>query len=93
MDLNSGVYVTGLASPPTGSPLAHLVLGYGAPGWGILMAAAGLMTWFTALIAVVRFIPHRIGPIFFRFVNAIFGPILLGFATFCTIVLYRHFLH
>jgi hypothetical protein len=30
------------------------------------MAAAGLMTWFTVLIVVVRFIPHRIGPIFFR---------------------------
>jgi L-lysine exporter family protein LysE/ArgO len=74
-------------------PFAHSVLGYGAPGWGILMAAAGLMTWFTALIVVVRFIPHRIGPIFFRFVNAILGFILLGFATFCAIVLSRHFLH
>jgi threonine/homoserine/homoserine lactone efflux protein len=29
-------------------PLAHSVLGYRAPGWGILMATAGLMTWFTA---------------------------------------------
>lgn len=74
-------------------PFAHSVLGYSAPGWGILMAAAGLMTWFTALIVVVRFIPHRIGPIFFRLINAIFGLILLGFATFCAIVLSRHFLH
>ncbi len=57
------------------------------------MAAAGLMTWFTTLIVVVRFMPHRIGPTFFRLVNAIFGPILLGFATFCAIVLYRHFPH
>lgn len=74
-------------------PLAHSVLGYSAPGWGILMAAAGLMTWFTALIVVIRFIPHRIGPIFFRLINAILGLILLGFATFCAIVLSRHFLH
>jgi hypothetical protein len=57
------------------------------------MAAAGLMTWFTTLIVVVRFIPHRIGPTFFRLVNAILGLILLGFATFCAIVLSRHFLH
>jgi threonine/homoserine/homoserine lactone efflux protein len=74
-------------------PFAHLVLGYGAPEWGILMATAGLMTWFTGLIVVVRFIPRRIGPTFFRLVNAILGLILLGFATFCSIVLSRHFLH
>jgi threonine/homoserine/homoserine lactone efflux protein len=74
-------------------PFAHSVLGYSAPGWGILMASAGLMTWFTALIVAVRFIPHRIGPIFFRLVNAILGLILLGFAAFCGIVLSRHFLH
>jgi threonine/homoserine/homoserine lactone efflux protein len=73
-------------------PFAHSVLGYSAPGWGILMVAAGLMTWFTTLIVVVRFIPHRIGPTFFRLVNAILGLILLGFATFCAIVLSRHFL-
>ena len=74
-------------------PFAHSVLGNSAPGWGILMAAAGLMTWFTTLIVVVRFIPHRIGPTFFRLVNAILGLILLGFATFCAIVLSRHFPH
>src|ERR1017187_5127685 len=73
-------------------PFAHSVLGYSAPVWGILLAAAGLMSWFTALIVVVRFIPHRIGPTFFRLVNAILGLILLGFATFCGIVLSRHFL-
>ena len=72
---------------------AHSVLGYGAPVWGILMAATGLISWFTALIFVVRFIPDRIGPTFFRLVNAILGLILLGFATFCGIVLSRHFLH
>ena len=74
-------------------PFAHSVLGYSAPGWGILMAAAGLMTWFTALIVAVRFIPHRIGPMFFRLVNAILSLILLGLATFCGIVLSRHFPH
>jgi threonine/homoserine/homoserine lactone efflux protein len=74
-------------------PFAHSVLGHSAPGWGILMAAAGLMTWFTALTVAVRFIPHRIDPNFFRLVNAILGLILLGFATFCAIVLSHHLLH
>ena len=74
-------------------PFAHSVLGYGAPGWGVLMATAGLMTWFTALTVIVRFIPHRIGPNLFRFVNATLGLILLGFATFCAVVLSRRFLH
>ena len=42
-------------------PFAHSVLSYSAPGLGILMATAGLMTWFTALTVIVRFIPapHR----------------------------------
>ena len=72
---------------------AHSILGSKAPGWGILMVAAGLMTWFTTLTFVVRFMPHRIGPTFFRLVNAAFGLILLAFATFCAIVVSRHFLH
>lgn len=74
-------------------PFAHSVLGTIAPGWGILMAAAGLMTWFAALVVVVRFIPNRIDAIFFRLVNAILGLILLGFATFCAIILSSHLLH
>ena len=74
-------------------PFAHSVLGYSAPVWGILMAAAGLMSWFTALIVVVRFIPHRIGPTFFRLVNIVLGLLLVGFAAFCGIVLSRHSLH
>lgn len=74
-------------------PFAHSVLGYSAPGFGIVMATAGLMTWFTALTVLVRFMPHRIGPNFFRLVNAILSLILLGFATFCAIVLARHLLH
>jgi threonine/homoserine/homoserine lactone efflux protein len=73
-------------------PFAHSVLGYSAPGLGILMVTIGLMTWFTALTVIVRFIPQRIGPNFFRLVNAILGLILVGFATFCSIVLSRHFL-
>jgi hypothetical protein len=56
------------------------------------MAAAGLATWFAVLVVVVRFVPNRIGPIFFRLVNGILGLILLGFAAFCAIVLSRHFL-
>ena len=84
------VYWVGVTS--TWLPFAHSVLGYSAPEWGILMATAGLMTWFTALIVVVRFVPHRIGPIFYRLVNAILGLMLLGFATLCAIVLSRHFL-
>jgi L-lysine exporter family protein LysE/ArgO len=74
-------------------PFPHSVLGTSAPGWGILTVAAGLMTWFAALVVVVRFIPNRIGPIFFRLVNAVLGIILLGFAALCAILLYRHFLH
>ncbi len=73
-------------------PVAHSILGAEAPGWGVLAVAAGLMTWFTTLILVVHFLPHRIGPTFFRLVNAILGLILLGFATFCAVVLTRHFL-
>ena len=74
-------------------PFAHSIFGSKAPGWGILMAAAGLMTWFTTLIFVVRFMPHRIGPTFFRLVNAAFGIILLAFGTFCAMFVSRHFLH
>jgi threonine/homoserine/homoserine lactone efflux protein len=74
-------------------PFAHSILGSNAPGWGILMVAAGLMTWFTTLIFVVRFMPHRIGPTFFRLVNAAFGLILLAFATFCAIVVSHHSLY
>ena len=73
-------------------PFAHSIFGSKAPGWGILMAAAGLMTWFTTLIFVVRFMPHRIGPTFFRLVNAAFGLILLAFGTFCAVFVSRHFL-
>jgi threonine/homoserine/homoserine lactone efflux protein len=74
-------------------PFAHSIFGSKAPEWGILMVAAGLITWFTTLTVAVRFIPQGIGPTFFRLVNAILGLILLGFATFCAIVLSRHFLH
>ena len=85
------VYWVGVTS--SWLPFAHSIFGSKAPGWGILMVAAGLMTWFTTLIVVVRFIPHGIGPTFFRLVNAAFGIILLGFATFCAIVVSRHFLY
>ncbi len=74
-------------------PFAYSALGNRASGWGILMAGAGLMTWFTALVVVVRFIPRRIDAVFFRLANAILGIILLGFASYCVVVLLRHFLH
>jgi threonine/homoserine/homoserine lactone efflux protein len=74
-------------------PVAHSILGSNAPAWGILAVAAGLLTWFTALIIVVRFIPNRVGPTFFRLVNAILGVILLGFATYCIVVLSPHLSH
>ena len=72
-------------------PIAYSVLGYGAPAWGILMAGAGLMAWFTALIVFIRFIPHRIGATFFRLANAILGLILLGFGAYCAVIL-SHYL-
>ncbi len=74
-------------------PFAHSVLGYSAPVWGIFLAAVGLMSWFTAVIIVVRFVPQRIGPIFFRLVNTVLALVLVGFAAFCGIVLSHHFLH
>ena len=71
-------------------PFAYSVLGSRAPEWGVLMAGAGLMAWFAGLIVFVRFIPHRTGAIFFRMANAILGLILLGFGTYCAVVLSRH---
>jgi threonine/homoserine/homoserine lactone efflux protein len=73
-------------------PFAYSVLGYSAPVWGVLMAAAGLISWFTALILLVRLIPHHIGAVFFRLANAILSLVLLSFASFCAVVLSRYFL-
>jgi threonine/homoserine/homoserine lactone efflux protein len=73
-------------------PFAHAILGDRAPGWGLLMATVGLVAWFTVLIVVVRFIPHRIGSAFFRLINAVLGLILLGFGSLCAILLSRHIL-
>jgi threonine/homoserine/homoserine lactone efflux protein len=71
-------------------PFAFSVLGNKAPGLGTLMVGAGLIAWFAALIIAVRFIPHRIGATFFRLANAILGFLLLGFGTYCAVVLSRH---
>jgi threonine/homoserine/homoserine lactone efflux protein len=71
-------------------PTADSVLGYRAPAWGILMAGAGMMAWFTALIVFVRFIPNHIGATFFRLANAILGLILLGFGMYCAATLSRY---
>jgi hypothetical protein len=56
------------------------------------MVGLGLMAWFTTLIVIVRFIPHRVGATFFRLANAILGLILLGFGTYCAVILSRHLL-
>jgi threonine/homoserine/homoserine lactone efflux protein len=73
-------------------PFAYSVLGVMAPGWGLIMAGAGLAAWFTALILAVRSIPHRVGALFFRLANGTMGFIFLGGAMFCAIVLFSHFL-
>jgi threonine/homoserine/homoserine lactone efflux protein len=73
-------------------PFAYSGFGNSAPGWGTLMVGLGLTTWFTALIVFVRFIPHRTGAIFFRLANAILCFLLLGFGTYCAVVLSRHLL-
>lgn len=74
-------------------PFAYSVLGDTAPAWGLVMAGAGLTTWFTALIIAVRSIPHRIGSLFFRLANGTMGVIFLACAIFCAVVLFNHFLH
>jgi hypothetical protein len=56
------------------------------------MVGLGLTVWFTALIVFVSFIPHRTGAIFFRLANAVLGFVLLGFGTYCAVVLSRHLL-
>lgn len=74
-------------------PLANPVLGAQTPGWGILMAALGMMSWFAGIILFVHFIPRRIGARFFRFVNGCLGFLLIGFAAFCALTLSRHLLY
>jgi threonine/homoserine/homoserine lactone efflux protein len=71
-------------------PFAYSVLGTRAAGSGTVMVGLGLAAWFTALILFVRFIPHRTGAIFFRMANAILSIVLLGFGTYCAVVLFRH---
>ena len=73
-------------------PFAYSILGNSAPGWGALMAGAGLIAWFTTLIFLVRFIPRHIGVVFFRIANAILSLVLLSFASYCAVLLSRYFL-
>ena len=70
-------------------PFAHPILGTRAAEWGMLMAGAGLMSWFAALILFVRFLPQRANSILFRAANASLGLILLGFGAYCAIDLSR----
>lgn len=60
---------------------------------GMLMAGAGLMVWFAALILFVRFVPHRADAILFRAANATLGLILLGLGAYCSVDLSRRLLH
>ena len=59
-------------------------------GWGILAAFLGQLGWFVLLTVFVRFMPNRIGPRFFRTVNAISGTMLVGFGVFCATTLILH---
>ena len=70
-------------------PLASSVFGNSAPAWGIVMVGLGLMTWFSALIALVGFAPHRTGATLFRLANAFLGLVLIGFGTYCATNLIR----
>jgi threonine/homoserine/homoserine lactone efflux protein len=72
---------------------ARPVLGIHTAGWGILMAGAGLISWFSALILFVRFVPQYAGVSLFRAANAILGLILLAFGTYCAVDLSRRLLH
>ncbi len=56
------------------------------------MAGAGLMAWFTVLIAIVHFIPDRVGAIFFWLANTTLSLVLLSFGTYCAVVLSRYLL-
>jgi threonine/homoserine/homoserine lactone efflux protein len=69
--------------------LASLSLGAEAYAWGILMAGAGLASWFALLTLIVRFIPKRFGAVFFRLVNAVLGFVLIGFGAYCALLVYR----
>lgn len=56
------------------------------PWWGVLLVAAGLMTWFGILTFLVRFMPDRLGPRFFRIVNFTCGVLLVAFGGYCALL-------
>jgi threonine/homoserine/homoserine lactone efflux protein len=68
-------------------PVAQPVFGWATVPMGLAGAAAGLVSWFGILAALMRFVPNRIGPRFFKTVNGgcgvvliIFGAVSLAFA-------------
>jgi threonine/homoserine/homoserine lactone efflux protein len=70
---------------------AHMDPGSHVIWWSPAAVGAGLMTWFCVLTALVRFVPNRLGPTFFRTVNGICGVMLMGFGVFCAVtVISRH---
>jgi threonine/homoserine/homoserine lactone efflux protein len=86
-DVATGAVLTGL-NPAT---LLYWLLGAGptwlnkaqlppaslAVWWGVLAATAGLATWFVFVATLVRLRPNKVGPRFFRIVNAICGLALI----------------
>lgn len=59
--------------------------------WGLLAAASGLTGWFAILTVLVRFMPQKLGPRFFRVVSMSCGVLLGVFGLLClTGTLNRH---
>ena len=53
--------------------------------WGVPSAAAGMLTWFAVLSALIRFKPRRLGVNFFRTVYIACGLALLAFAGYAAV--------
>jgi threonine/homoserine/homoserine lactone efflux protein len=62
--------------------------GTGMAWLGLAAAATGFLTWFLILATIVRFMPNRLGPKFFRGVNVACGLMLLGFGVFCAWIIF-----
>ena len=84
------VIIYWLATGPSWIAKADDVLGPAAVYWGLPAVGAGLTTWFGFLTIMVRFLPNRLGPGFFRAINTITGMLLLGFGAFCLLTVLFH---
>ncbi len=65
-----------LGAGPLWLQRADLSAGSAAVWYGLIAAMCGLGTWFAFLIALVRLRPQKVGPRFFRLVNALCGLVL-----------------